>query len=181
MRERIANGVDFAEQARLYSQDGSAAKGGDLGWLNPGDTVPEFEAGDECTETVTRSARVVQSPFGMHLIQVRNVAKGRFRRTPTVRRPPGPPRTQARRGPPSGLAAQLRDRTTSKPPRRKVMSPRIAVTSGEPAGIGRVVLAWPGIPAPRIRLFWPTAALLATAPPCSPASAVANTIRPITG
>ena len=33
----------FAEQARLYSQDGSAAKGGDLGWLSPGDTVPEFE------------------------------------------------------------------------------------------------------------------------------------------
>jgi peptidyl-prolyl cis-trans isomerase SurA len=43
VRERIANGVDFAEQARLYSQDGSAAKGGDLGWLNPGDTVPDFE------------------------------------------------------------------------------------------------------------------------------------------
>lgn len=69
VRERIANGVDFAEQARLYSQDGSAAKGGDLGWLNPGDTVPEFERAMDALKP-NEVSQVVQSQFGMHLIQV---------------------------------------------------------------------------------------------------------------
>jgi len=69
VRERIVNGIDFAEQARLYSQDGSAAKGGDLGWLNPGDTVPEFEHAMEALQPGELS-QVVKSPFGMHLIQV---------------------------------------------------------------------------------------------------------------
>ena len=69
VRDRIVNGVDFAEQARLYSQDGSAAKGGDLGWLNPGDTVPEFERAMNALQPNELSA-VTQSPFGMHLIQV---------------------------------------------------------------------------------------------------------------
>ncbi|MDR0776626.1 MAG: peptidylprolyl isomerase [Azonexus sp.] len=69
VRERIINGVDFAEQARLYSQDGSAAKGGDLGWLNPGDTVPEFERAMDALQPGELSP-VIQSPFGLHLIQI---------------------------------------------------------------------------------------------------------------
>jgi peptidyl-prolyl cis-trans isomerase SurA len=69
IRERIVNGVDFAEQARLNSQDGSAAKGGDLGWLNPGDTVPEFERAMDSLK-IGELSPVIQSPFGMHLIQV---------------------------------------------------------------------------------------------------------------
>jgi peptidyl-prolyl cis-trans isomerase SurA len=69
IRERIVNGVDFAEQARLNSQDGSAPKGGDLGWLNPGDTVPEFERAMDALK-INELSPVVQSPFGMHLIQV---------------------------------------------------------------------------------------------------------------
>lgn len=69
LRERLVNGMDFAEQARLYSQDGSASKGGDLGWLNPGDTVPEFERAMDALKGNELSP-VIQSPFGMHLIQV---------------------------------------------------------------------------------------------------------------
>jgi peptidyl-prolyl cis-trans isomerase SurA len=69
VRERIMNGVDFAEQARLYSQDGSAAKGGDLGWLSPADTVPEFEQAMDALK-INELSPVIQSPFGMHLIQV---------------------------------------------------------------------------------------------------------------
>ncbi len=69
VRDRIRHGGDFAEQARLYSQDGSAGKGGDLGWLSPGDTVPEFERAMDALKPGEVSD-VVQSPFGMHLIQV---------------------------------------------------------------------------------------------------------------
>jgi len=43
LKERLENKADFAEIARVHSEDSSAAKGGDLGWLSPGDTVPEFE------------------------------------------------------------------------------------------------------------------------------------------
>jgi peptidyl-prolyl cis-trans isomerase SurA len=43
IKERIENGTKFEEMARQYSEDGSASNGGDLGWVNPGDTVPAFE------------------------------------------------------------------------------------------------------------------------------------------
>lgn len=69
LRERIANGADFAELARLHSDDLSAAKGGDLGWLSPGDTVPEFERAMEALKPGEVS-QPIQSPFGWHLIQV---------------------------------------------------------------------------------------------------------------
>ncbi|MDR0673703.1 MAG: peptidylprolyl isomerase [Zoogloeaceae bacterium] len=69
LRERLKHGEDFAELARLYSQDGSAANGGDLGWVNPGDTVPEFErAMDELQDGEV--SPVIQSPFGFHVIRV---------------------------------------------------------------------------------------------------------------
>lgn len=69
VRERLVNGGDFAELARLYSQDGSGAKGGDLGWISPGDTVPEFEKAMDALKEGEISP-VVQTQFGMHLIQV---------------------------------------------------------------------------------------------------------------
>ncbi|MDR0528324.1 MAG: peptidylprolyl isomerase [Zoogloeaceae bacterium] len=69
LRERLLHGESFAEMARLYSQDGSAANGGDLGWLNPGDTVPEFERVMDALADGELSD-VVQSPFGFHLIRV---------------------------------------------------------------------------------------------------------------
>lgn len=69
LRERLKHGEDFAELARLYSQDGSAAKGGELGWVNPGDTVPEFERGMDALQEGEVSP-VIQSPFGFHIIKV---------------------------------------------------------------------------------------------------------------
>ena len=67
--ERIRNGVKFEELARLFSQDGSATKGGDLGWLYQGDTVPEFERVMDQLKPGELS-EPVRSPFGYHLIQV---------------------------------------------------------------------------------------------------------------
>ncbi|MCX8086704.1 MAG: peptidylprolyl isomerase [Rhodocyclaceae bacterium] len=69
LKERLDHGADFAELARLYSQDLSAAKGGDLGWLYPGDTVPEFERAMDALAIGEVSAPI-QTPFGWHLIQV---------------------------------------------------------------------------------------------------------------
>ncbi len=69
LKERLDNGANFAELARLHSEDGSAAKGGDLGWLSPGDTVPEFERAMNTLKPGEISAPV-KSPFGWHLIQV---------------------------------------------------------------------------------------------------------------
>ncbi len=70
VKERLEKGgADFAELARLYSQDGSAAKGGDLGWIYPGDTVPEFERAMNAL-TPGQISEPVRSPFGWHLIQV---------------------------------------------------------------------------------------------------------------
>ncbi len=69
LKERIDNGGDFAEFARLHSEDGSASRGGDLGWLSPGDTVPEFERAMNALQ-IGQVSDPVQSPFGWHLIQV---------------------------------------------------------------------------------------------------------------
>ncbi len=68
IKQRIDAGADFAEQARRYSQDGSAQQGGDLGWVSPGETVPEFEG--EMNKLKPGQMGVVQSQFGWHLIQV---------------------------------------------------------------------------------------------------------------
>jgi peptidyl-prolyl cis-trans isomerase SurA len=69
LKERIENGTGFAELARLQSEDASASRGGDLGWLSPGDTVPEFERAMNGLEP-GQVSDPVQSPFGWHLIQV---------------------------------------------------------------------------------------------------------------
>ena len=69
VKERLANGGDFAELARLYSEDASAAGGGDLGWVNPGDTVPQFEEAMNALQPGQVSAPV-KTQFGWHLIQV---------------------------------------------------------------------------------------------------------------
>jgi len=70
IKERLDQGADFAELARLQSEDvASAARGGDLGWLSPGDTVPEFEKAMESLKPGEISAPV-RTQFGWHLIQV---------------------------------------------------------------------------------------------------------------
>ncbi len=69
MRSRIVAGEEFGELARVTSEDGTAAKGGDLGWLSPGDTVAEFERAMAALK-VGEISQPVQSPFGWHIVQV---------------------------------------------------------------------------------------------------------------
>jgi peptidyl-prolyl cis-trans isomerase SurA len=68
-KQRIQAGTDFAELARQFSQDGSAASGGDLGWAAPGQFVPEFEEVMAQLRPGQISEPLV-SRFGVHLIQV---------------------------------------------------------------------------------------------------------------
>ena len=71
LRARIEGGEDFGELARQYSDDiGSATEGGDLGWTNPGQMVPEFEA----TMAGTAKGSISQpfrSEFGWHILEVK--------------------------------------------------------------------------------------------------------------
>lgn len=69
LRERIRQGANFAELARLNSDDASAARGGDLGWILPGDTVPPFEQAMNALK-VDEVSTPVRTPFGFHLIEV---------------------------------------------------------------------------------------------------------------
>jgi len=69
IRERLEHGGDFAQLARLHSGDLTAAKGGDLGWLYEGDTVPEFERAMDALP-IGEISQPVNTPFGWHLIQV---------------------------------------------------------------------------------------------------------------
>lgn len=70
MRRRIEAGqADFAALAQASSQDGSAVQGGDLGWSNPGQFVPEFEEVLDALRPGEISEPIV-SRFGVHLIQL---------------------------------------------------------------------------------------------------------------
>jgi peptidyl-prolyl cis-trans isomerase SurA len=70
LRERVLAGEEFANLARSHSADpGSAASGGSLGWVNPGDLVPQFE------EVMDRLgpgqvSEPFETPFGWHVVQV---------------------------------------------------------------------------------------------------------------
>ena len=69
-RERILAGEDFARLARLYSVDyTSGSEGGDIGWMDPGSTVKEYEA---VTDRLPEGelSEPFRSQFGWHLVEV---------------------------------------------------------------------------------------------------------------
>ena len=67
--ERIHNGANFMEMAKAHSEDASASAGGDLGWVSPGDTVPEFEQAMNAL-LPGQISQPVRTSFGWHLIKV---------------------------------------------------------------------------------------------------------------
>ncbi|QWD85129.1 peptidylprolyl isomerase [Polynucleobacter asymbioticus] len=64
-----AKTADFGELAKKYSEDGSAANGGNLGWMGPGDLVPEFDQAMNRLQ-IGEVSNPVKTEFGWHLIQV---------------------------------------------------------------------------------------------------------------
>jgi peptidyl-prolyl cis-trans isomerase SurA len=69
IKERLDSGEKFEVLARQFSEDSTASNGGDLNWVNPGDTVPPFEAAMNALKDGQISAPV-RSQFGWHIIQV---------------------------------------------------------------------------------------------------------------
>jgi len=70
LKQRIANGDDFATLARANSEDrGSAITGGDLNWVQPGALVPAFEEAMNKL-AINEVGNPIQTQFGWHLIQV---------------------------------------------------------------------------------------------------------------
>jgi peptidyl-prolyl cis-trans isomerase SurA len=69
LRERLVAGASFEELARANSEDASSAKGGDLGWISPGDTVPDFERA-LAKLAVNEISEPIRTPFGWHLVEV---------------------------------------------------------------------------------------------------------------
>ncbi|MDR2172944.1 MAG: peptidylprolyl isomerase [Burkholderiales bacterium] len=67
--QRIEAGEPFETVARLMSEDASSSRGGDLGWVNPGDTVPDFERA-MATLKPGQKSEPFRTPFGWHLIEV---------------------------------------------------------------------------------------------------------------
>lgn len=71
LRERVINGEEFSTLAILYSQDKESAKqGGELGFVNRGDLVPEFEAAAFRLKSLTETSPVIETQFGFHIIQL---------------------------------------------------------------------------------------------------------------
>ena len=69
IRERAEHGEDFAELAKQYSEDSSASNGGDLGWVNPNENLPELDRAMEKL-AIAEISPIIKSQFGIHIIQV---------------------------------------------------------------------------------------------------------------
>ncbi|MCE2755313.1 MAG: peptidylprolyl isomerase [Ignavibacteriae bacterium] len=69
IRDSILKGVDFAELAKRHSGDpGSASTGGDLGWVDKGKFVAEYERAAYDLQS-GETSQPIESPFGFHIIQ----------------------------------------------------------------------------------------------------------------
>ncbi|MDU0810684.1 MAG: peptidylprolyl isomerase [Burkholderia sp.] len=69
IRKQIQEGEDFSKFARRYSQDKSSLNGGYIGWIQPGETVPEFEHAVNALKECAIS-KPIRTRYGYHLIQV---------------------------------------------------------------------------------------------------------------
>ncbi len=69
IQQKLQQGQNFQALAKQYSEDGSANQGGDIGWIRPGETVPEFE--QSVTQlSPNQISQPVRTAFGYHLIKV---------------------------------------------------------------------------------------------------------------
>lgn len=70
LRKRVLNGESFASLAVLYSEDGAATRGGEIGFLSKGELDPEYAKAAFALKEKGEVSRIVESQFGYHLIQL---------------------------------------------------------------------------------------------------------------
>ncbi len=68
----IADGKDFSEVAKQYSEDANKAKGGDLGCFGQGETQPQLAQAAFGLE-VGKTSSIIQTPFGFHIVKVNEI------------------------------------------------------------------------------------------------------------
>ena len=132
IRERIEQGSKFEDQAKANSEDASAAKGGDLGWVSPGDTVPDFE------QAMNRLKPGELSGSGAHAVRLAHhpgpgaAHAGHQQGAGARAGAPGAAPAQVRRGVPGLGPADARQVVRRDPRRRQVARRR------HPRGLGSV-------------------------------------------
>ena len=68
--ERVSNGESFAWLARMYSEDGSASQGGELGYMGKGELDPAFANVAWSLQDTKKVSKIVESQYGYHIIQL---------------------------------------------------------------------------------------------------------------
>lgn len=68
----IADGMDFSEAAKKYSEDANKGKGGDLGCFGQGETQPQLAQAAFGLEA-GKSSSIIQTPFGFHIVKVNEI------------------------------------------------------------------------------------------------------------
>ncbi|MDH5400514.1 MAG: peptidylprolyl isomerase, partial [Cyclobacteriaceae bacterium] len=82
----LKNGGDFKLLAREHSDDGSAQRGGDLGWFSTGRMVEEFEEAVFATDAPGLIPRLIETQYGYHIIEVTEVKTNRMYAVATIER-----------------------------------------------------------------------------------------------
>ncbi|MDD2757805.1 MAG: peptidylprolyl isomerase [Patescibacteria group bacterium] len=70
---QIKAGANFEDMAKKYGEDGTAAKGGDLGTFGKGEMVPQFETAAFALKKGETSQELVETSYGYHIIRVDDV------------------------------------------------------------------------------------------------------------
>ena len=136
LRERLVNGESFGELARVHSDDSaSAPKGGELGWIDPGNTVPVFERTMDSLES-GRAQRAVQIAVRMARRPGARTARARRHRGVPAGRGVAHAAGQEDRGEHAGVGPSGARRGLRGIPARRMTGRAPALTPGEPAGIG---------------------------------------------
>jgi peptidyl-prolyl cis-trans isomerase D len=86
----IRGGADFAAKAREFGSDGTASRGGDLGWFGSGQMVKPFEKAVFGATKTGLLGDVVETQFGYHIIQVTGVKDNTYYGVATVELAIGP-------------------------------------------------------------------------------------------